>query len=94
MQTATYEPVPFSIGGVAHPKPGPLTSAEQASARHFGPEDAQGFKPMFFTRESAPQSEAEAQLRLDWEQAMARAVVKAYSSSFPAENGHLVDLSA
>lgn len=93
MQTATYEPVPFSIGGVAHPKPGLLTSGD-ASARHFGPEDTRGFKPMFFTHETAPQSEAEAQLRLDWEQAMARMVTRAYAAPLLPFEGRHFDMLA
>lgn len=91
MQTVTYEPVPFSVGGVAHPKPGPITN--DASAKHFGTEDTRGFRPMFFTRETPAQSEAEAQLRLDWEHAMARMVARAYSQIANPERGHLVDLS-
>lgn len=92
MQAETFEPVPFSIGGVAYAKPGPIACDNTGAAMHYGPEDAKGFRPMFFTRD-VPHNEAEAQLRLDWEQAAARMIAKAYSACSAPENGHLVNLS-
>ncbi|WP_143084728.1 hypothetical protein [Novosphingobium sp. CF614] len=100
MQSTTYRPVPYAIGGVAYPRPAPVThdtSADaSASPRHFGPENADGFRPMFFTRE-AQETDAEAQLRLDWEQAVGKIITRVYTrvySERPArEKGALFDLA-
>ncbi|KHK89540.1 hypothetical protein [Novosphingobium malaysiense] len=92
MRSNEYRSVPFSIGGVAHPKPARTTIEAPTSAKHFGPEDAKGFKPMFFGHDR-PQSDAEAQLRLDWEQAAARMIEKAYAKDGDNEKGALIDLT-
>ncbi|MCT2399049.1 hypothetical protein [Novosphingobium mangrovi (ex Huang et al. 2023)] len=93
MQSGPYQPVPFAVGGVTRPRPASAATIDgPGPSRHFGPEDANGFKPMFFTRD-AQENDAEAQLRLDWEQATARMVAKAYSNENPNEKGTLVDLS-
>lgn len=83
---SVYEPVPFAIGGVAHPRPQPITSADGPA--RFGSQDSRGFRPMFFDRD-LQQSEAEAQLRLDWEQAAAQQIAQAYARvAAPDEERH------
>lgn len=91
MQSGTYEPVPFAIGGVAHPKPAPMTIDASNPAKHFGPREASGFRPLFFAR-PANGNETEAQLRLDWRQAAAQAIAKAYSQDLTNKRGSLVSL--
>ena len=91
MQSSTYEPVPFAIGGVAHPKPAPMTIDASSPAKHFGPRDANGFRPLFFAR-PASGNETEARLQLDWRQAAVKAIAKAYSQDLAHKKGSLVSL--
>ncbi|MGE4305123.1 MAG: hypothetical protein AB7E24_13955 [Novosphingobium sp.] len=91
MRLNDYRPVPFAIGGVAHTKPARAIDAP-SSAKRYGPEDEHGFKPMFFGHQQ-PDNEAEAQLRLDWEQAAAQMIAKVYSQEDDQRKGALVDLS-
>lgn len=93
MQSVTFHPVPFSVGGVAHAKPAAMsTVTPSSSARRYGPEDASGFRPMFFSQD-LPENEAEAQLRLDWDQAIAQRIAKAYAPAEWHDRGGLVDLT-
>lgn len=93
MQSVRYQPVPFSIGGVAYPRAIPVTVSPPASPKRFGPEDSKGFKPMFFTREATAENDAEAGLRLDWEQAAAQIIARAYSDDLIDEKGTLFDFT-
>ncbi|MEJ2458459.1 MAG: hypothetical protein P8Y58_10060, partial [Novosphingobium sp.] len=86
-----YQPVPFSIGGVAYPKAIPVTVNSAASPKRFGPQDAKGFKPVFFTHHDIPENDAEAELRLDWEQAAAQVIARAYADEPVNEKGALFD---
>lgn len=92
MQSTTYRPVPYAIGGVAYPRPAPVEQDPSAPIKQFGAEDSNGFRPVFFTS-GTQGTDAEAQLRLDWEQAAAKMIAKAYSHEFPATKGALVDLA-
>lgn len=92
MQSVPYQPVPFTVGGVARVKPGSVTIDGRNPSKHFGPKDNNGFKRMFFTREDQ-ENDAEAQLRLDWQQATSRMIVDAYTAGPVNEKGTLVDLT-
>lgn len=92
MRSIKYQPVPFSVGGVAYSKAIPATVDASASPKRYGPEAANGFKPVFFTNQSEP-NEAEDDLRLDWEQAAARMIARAYSGRSMQEKGSLFDFS-
>ncbi|MCJ2188744.1 hypothetical protein [Novosphingobium beihaiensis] len=93
MRAIRYQPVPFSVGGVAYPKAIPVTVNNAAPPKRYGPEDANGFKPMFFAHHDAPENEAEAALRLDWEQAAAQVIARAYSDEPLNEKGALFDFT-
>ncbi|MCJ2180407.1 hypothetical protein [Novosphingobium album (ex Hu et al. 2023)] len=93
MQSVRYQPVPFSIGGVAYPRAIPVAGNRAASSKRFGPEDSKGFKPMFFARNTVTDHDAEAQLRLDWEQAAAQIIARAYSDDPLDEKGALFDFT-
>lgn len=92
MQSVPYRPVPFTVGGVARPRPGSATIDGPKPSRHFGPEDDNGFKRMFFTREEQ-ETDAETQLRRDWKQATTQMIVDAYTAGPANEKGTLVDLT-
>lgn len=92
MRTTAYAPVPFSIGGVARPKPRLLTAESNEQVMRHGPQDSRGFRPMFFTGNVQP-TEAEAQLRLDWDQAAARMIAAAYARVTSPDRERIVDLS-
>ncbi|WP_067734691.1 hypothetical protein [Novosphingobium naphthalenivorans] len=93
MQSVRYQPVPFSIGGVAYPRAIPVSASRATSPKRFGSEDAKGFKPMFFAHDNALENDAEARLRLDWEQAAAQVIARAYSDELPDEKGALFDFT-
>lgn len=94
MQSVRYQPVPYSIGGVAYPRAIPLAARRAASPKRVGPEDGKGFKPMFFAHDAAPEHDPEAELRLNWEQAAAQMIARAYSDDPVNEKGVLFDLTA
>ena len=94
MQSVRYQAVPYAVGGVSYPKARPATVGDIQASKRYGKTKSSGFKPMFFTHDHAVESEPEADLTLDWNQAASRYIAQAYADEPGGEKGLLFDILA